>query len=65
MAAANPRVVLRNWLAQRAIERADAGDFAEVAALLRELQSPFDDGEQRFEGCAPPHANDPLVSCSS
>ena len=33
--------------------------------LLRRLQRPFGEGDGRFEGCAPAHANDPLVSCSS
>lgn len=38
----NPRVVLRNHLAQNAIERAQEGDFQEVQRLLQRLQNPFD-----------------------
>ena len=37
----NPRVVLRNWIAQRAIDAAEAGDDATVAAILAALQDPF------------------------
>ena len=74
MAAANPRYVLRNWLAQRAIERADDGDFGEVAALLARLEDPFGlasdaaalaEDDARFAGPAPQGVSDPRVSCSS
>ena len=37
----NPRYILRNHMAQRAIERAEAGDFAEVDRLFRLLTHPF------------------------
>lgn len=43
MCAANPVVVLRNWLAQRAIRDAEAGDFKEVQRLLEVLQTPYDE----------------------
>lgn len=38
----NPAVVLRNHLAETAIQRAQAGDFSEVQRLLKILQHPFD-----------------------
>jgi uncharacterized protein YdiU (UPF0061 family) len=41
MDAVNPLYVLRNHMAQTAIERAEAGDFSEVARLFDLLASPF------------------------
>jgi serine/tyrosine/threonine adenylyltransferase len=40
---ANPKYVLRNYLAQQAIEKAEQGDFTEVHALLQLLQKPYDE----------------------
>ena len=37
------RYVLRNWMAQRAIEAAEKDDFSEVHRVLRLLESPFSD----------------------
>ncbi|KAM4618812.1 selenoprotein O1 [Polymixia lowei] len=37
----NPRVVLRNYIAQNAIEAAEKGDFSEVRRVLKVLQKPF------------------------
>ncbi len=39
----NPKFVLRNHLAQTAIERAQHGDFGEVQRLLKVLERPFDE----------------------
>ncbi|MBC7750821.1 MAG: selenoprotein O and cysteine-containing protein, partial [Candidatus Saccharibacteria bacterium] len=41
MDAANPVYVLRNHIAQTAIERAEAGDFSEVARVFDMLATPF------------------------
>uniref|UniRef100_A0A672H0F4 Selenoprotein O n=1 Tax=Salarias fasciatus TaxID=181472 RepID=A0A672H0F4_SALFA len=41
MNSSNPRVVLRNYIAQNAIEAAENGDFAEVQRVLRVLEKPF------------------------
>ncbi|CAN0424981.1 unnamed protein product [Ascophyllum nodosum] len=38
----NPAFILRNWVAQEAIEDAEKGDFAGVRRVLRLLESPFD-----------------------
>uniref|UniRef100_A0A8C5H328 Selenoprotein O n=1 Tax=Gouania willdenowi TaxID=441366 RepID=A0A8C5H328_GOUWI len=37
----NPRVVLRNYIAQNAIEAAEKGDFSEVQRVLKVLEKPF------------------------
>ncbi|KAG7259322.1 hypothetical protein CRUP_006591 [Coryphaenoides rupestris] len=37
----NPRLVLRNYIAQNAIEAAEKGDFSEVQRVLKVLEDPF------------------------
>lgn len=67
MNAVNPKYVLRNYLAQVAIEKAQNKDFTEVARLLTVLQHPFDE-QMEFEHYAalPPNwASHLEVSCSS
>jgi uncharacterized protein YdiU (UPF0061 family) len=39
----NPKYILRNYLAQVAIEKAQNGDFSEVHKLLAVLERPFDE----------------------
>src|SRR5690606_37903418 len=41
MRAANPKYVLRNYLAETAIRQAQAGDFSEVMRLHQLLRAPF------------------------
>lgn len=43
MHAANPAFVLRNFVAQQAIERAEQGDYSEVRRVLQRLRMPYDD----------------------
>ena len=67
MRRANPRVVLRNHLAETAIQRAEQGDFSEVQRLLAVLSRPFDDdsGTAADAGFPPDWAQQLSVSCSS
>jgi len=37
----NPKYILRNYLAQQAIEKAEAGDFSEIETLLNLVQNPY------------------------
>ena len=67
MRQANPAYVLRNHLAQEAIERAERGDFAEIERLRGLLAAPFEE-RAGFEAYAlpPPASRRHLtVSCSS
>ncbi|KAM9808362.1 selenoprotein O1 [Neosynchiropus ocellatus] len=41
MNSSNPRVVLRNYIAQNAIDAAENGDFTEVQRVLKVLEKPF------------------------
>lgn len=67
MNAVNPKYVLRNHLAQRAIERAEAGDAREVEHLFTLLSRPFDEQPEHEAYAAepPPEARQIEVSCSS
>ena len=65
----NPRYILRNWMAQKAIEMAENDDFSEVNFLLDILREPFKvsrAAEQRGYAGRPPGWSKRLaVSCSS
>ena len=67
----NPWIVLRNWVAQEAIERAEAGDHEYVQDLVDVLLQPFDKPEGmrpaflKFGGSTPDSAYDLCVTCSS
>ncbi|KAJ1422747.1 hypothetical protein B484DRAFT_452198 [Ochromonadaceae sp. CCMP2298] len=50
MAAANPAVVLRNWMAQDSILMAEKGDYLGVQVLHRLLQDPFHPQHRSFRG---------------
>jgi len=67
MRAVNPKYVLRNYMAQAAIEKAQAGDYSEVNLLLKVLQSPCEEHPeaQQYAGLPPDWAAKISVSCSS
>ena len=67
MNSVNPKYILRNHLAQIAIERAQQYDFSEVQKLLELLSNPFDEHIEFEEYAIPPPANleKVEVSCSS
>ena len=63
----NPKYILRNHLAQVAIEKAQQNDFSEVATLLKILSKPFDEQEVFDDYSKPPSLDMQriAVSCSS
>lgn len=64
---ANPKYILRNYLAQAAIERAERGDYSEVDRLLTLVKDPY--GEQpdmeAYASPPPEWGRGLALSCSS
>ena len=64
----NPKFILRNYLAEIAIRKAeDEKDYSEIDVLFKILQQPFDEWPEfeSYAGHPPEWANDIAVSCSS
>ncbi|MCO1334719.1 YdiU family protein [Microbulbifer sp. OS29] len=67
MLTANPKYILRNYLAQKVIEAAEEGDYHPLRTLRQLLQSPFaENPEHEVWASAPPESGKRLpLSCSS
>jgi uncharacterized protein YdiU (UPF0061 family) len=67
MDAVNPKYVLRNYLAQVAIDKAVNKDYSEIATLLAVLEHPFDEQPEHaaYAALPPDWASHLEVSCSS
>ena len=67
MMKSNPKYILRNYLAQEAIEAAQQGDFSVLNKLLEVLKNPFIENQKYNEfSKAPPEWGKKLeISCSS
>ncbi len=64
MLAANPKYVLRNWIAQDAIDNASTGNVGRVDELRRLFMAPCDE-HPAMERYATPGSEEIVVSCSS
>nr|XP_006115344.1 uncharacterized protein LOC102448541 isoform X2 [Pelodiscus sinensis] len=69
MTAINPRYVLRNWMAESAVRKAEMNDFSEVHFLQQVLQHPFQKQaaaeKSGYSHRPPAWAKDLKISCSS
>ncbi|GAB2656442.1 protein adenylyltransferase SelO [Vibrio panuliri] len=67
MRSVNPKYVLRNYLAQLAIEKAEQGDFSQVNALALLLAHPYDEhfAYQDYANLPPDWGKGMEISCSS
>jgi uncharacterized protein YdiU (UPF0061 family) len=63
----NPKYILRNYLAQQAIERAEQGDFSLVNALTEVLKAPYDEQPEynHLAKLPPEWGKRMVISCSS
>ncbi|XP_008583228.1 PREDICTED: selenoprotein O-like [Galeopterus variegatus] len=69
MTSVNPRYVLKNWMAESAVQKAERNDFSEVHLLQEVLQHPFQKHSAAekagYSAPTPSWAKDLRVSCSS
>ncbi|MNT72512.1 hypothetical protein D3C72_2111200 [compost metagenome] len=67
MHAVNPLYVLRNYLAQKAIDAAEQGDYEEVRRLHAVLSNPFEaqPGMEAYAERPPEWGKHLEISCSS
>ncbi|XP_054551155.1 protein adenylyltransferase SelO-like [Talpa occidentalis] len=69
MATVNPRYVLKNWIAESAVQKAERNDFSEIHLLQQVLRHPFQKHpaaeKAGYSSPTPSWAKDLKVSCSS
>ncbi len=67
MQAVNPKYILRNYLAQQAIDKAKAHDYTQINTLLRVLSQPYAEQPEHhhYSAAAPPWAKDLVLTCSA
>ena len=67
MEKANPKFILRNYLAQEAIQDAEASDFTKLNNLLEVLKKPFEENSvfEYFAKESPDWGKKLEISCSS
>ena len=67
MDAVNPKYILRNYLAEQAIQAAEAGDYGQIERLFGVLSKPFDEQpeHENLAALPPAWAESISVSCSS
>jgi len=63
----NPKYILRNYMAETAIKKAEQNDYTEIERLFNLLQNPFDEQPENeaYSGFPPEWAQKISVSCSS
>jgi len=63
----NPKFILRNYMAQEAIDAAEDSDFSKLETLIVVLTKPFEElkEHQKFANKSPAWAQDLEISCSS
>jgi protein adenylyltransferase len=63
----NPKYILRNYMAEVAIKKAEQKDYSEIERLFNLLQNPFDEQPENesYSGSPPEWSQEISVSCSS
>jgi uncharacterized protein YdiU (UPF0061 family) len=63
----NPKYILRNYMAETAIQKAEKKDYSEIERLFNLLQNPFDEQpeNEHYADFPPEWAQEISVSCSS
>ena len=63
----NPKYILRNYMAEVAIQKAEQKDYSEIERLFKLLQNPFDEQTENeaYAGYPPEWSQEISVSCSS
>jgi uncharacterized protein YdiU (UPF0061 family) len=67
MRAVNPKYLLRNYLAEQAIQAAEAGDYSQLERLFAVLKQPYSEQPEhdKLASLPPAWAAAISVSCSS